>query len=135
MLRSDKIALSPTADQALAFFRNCGYARFAFNFALSDFKEGLANGEWRSWKTLNNRFNARIVRSVQVIGIETLKVANLLKNRNVAKALSDAALGGLLTKIKAKAEQQGRDIVQVPQFFASSKTCSNCEQKKATLSL
>ncbi len=77
----------------------------------------------------------RIVRNASAIGIETLKVANMLKNRKLAKALSDSALGGFLSKLKYKANRRGIPITEAPQFFASSKTCSNCGQKKADLTL
>ena len=40
-----------------------------------------------------------IVRRASAIGVETLMVSNLLKNRNIAKAHSDAALGGFLVKL------------------------------------
>ena len=73
--------------------------------------------------------------SASAIGIETLKVRNLLKNRKLAKALSDSALGGFLEKLKSKAEVLGIPIIEAPQFFASSKTCSNCGEKKEDLSL
>ena len=76
-----------------------------------------------------------IVMSASAIGIETLKVTNLLKHRSLAKALSDSALGGFLEKLKSKAEALGIPIVQAPQFFASSKTCSHCGHKKTDLAL
>ena len=69
------------------------------------------------------------------IGIETLKVTNLLKNRKLAKALSDSALGGFLAKLKSKAKVLDIPIVEAPQFFASSKTCSHCGYVKDELSL
>ena len=77
----------------------------------------------------------RIVRKASAIGIETLKITNMLKNRKLAKALSDSALGGFLTKLKYKADRRGIPITEAPQFFASSKTCSNCGHKKADLVL
>ncbi len=77
----------------------------------------------------------RIVRKASAIGIETLKITNMLKNRKLAKALSDSALSGFLVKLKYKAERRGIPIIQAPQFFASSKTCSNCGHKKAELML
>ena len=77
----------------------------------------------------------RIVRKASAIGIETLKITNMLKNRNLAKALSDSALGGFLGKLKYKADRRGIPIVEAPQFFASSKTCSHCGHKKAGLDL
>ncbi len=76
-----------------------------------------------------------IVNNASVIGIETLKITNMLKNRNLAKALSDSALGGFLAKLKSKAEVLGMSVIEVPQFFASSKTCSHCGHKKEELSL
>ena len=59
----------------------------------------------------------------------------MLRNRKIAKALSDSAMGGCLAMLKAKADARGIEIVQAPQFFASSKTCSNCGHKKETLTL
>ena len=77
----------------------------------------------------------RIVRKASAIGIETLNVSGMLKNRKIAKALSDSALGGFLMKLKYKADRRGILITEAPQFFASSKTCSNCGHKKADLTL
>ena len=76
-----------------------------------------------------------IVNNASVICIETLKITNMLRNRKVAKALSDSALGGFLTKLKCKAETLGIPVIEAPQFFASSKTCSSCGHKKTELSL
>ena len=77
----------------------------------------------------------RIVRKASAIGIETLKITNMLKNRKLAKALSDSAIGGFLTKLKYKADRRGIPITQADMFFASSKTCSNCGHKKKELAL
>ena len=51
-IRSHKIALDTTDAQSSWFSQQCGYARFAFNHALSDFKD-----ESRHWKELNKCFN------------------------------------------------------------------------------
>ena len=51
-LRSHKIALDMTQDQRSWFAQQCGYSRFAYNYALSDFKDTP-----RHWKELNKRFN------------------------------------------------------------------------------
>ena len=83
----------------------------------------------------HHKATTEIVNAASVIGIETLKVTNLLKNRNLAKALSDSALGGFLEKLRTKAKVLGVHIEQAPQFFASSKTCSHCGEKKTDLTL
>ena len=76
-----------------------------------------------------------IVNRVSGIGIETLKVSNMLKNKKIAKALSDSALGGFLSMLKTKAEACGIKPKEADQFFASSKTCSSCGHKKEDLTL
>ena len=83
----------------------------------------------------HHKTTTEIVMSASAIGIETLKVTNLLKNKRLAKALSDSALGGFLEKLRTKAESLRIPIVQAPQFFASSKTCSRCGHKKTDLTL
>ena len=60
-----------------------------------------------------------ILKQASAIGIETLKVTNMLKNRKLAKALSDSALGGFLSKLKSKANVLGIPIREAPQFFAA----------------
>ena len=83
----------------------------------------------------HHQATTEIVKAASAIGIETLRVTNMLKNRKLAKALSDSALGGFLEKLRTKAETLGIPIVQALQFFASSKTCSNCGYVKDELSL
>ena len=82
-----------------------------------------------------HKATTEIVNRVSMIGIETLKITNMLKNKKLAKALSDAALGGFLEKLKSKAEGLGIPVIEAPQFYASSKTCSRCRHKKEKLSL
>ena len=83
----------------------------------------------------HHKATTEIVNMASAIGIETLKITNMLKNKKLAKALSDSALGGFLSKLKSKAEVLGIPIIQAPQFYASSKTCSHCGHKKDELSL
>ena len=83
----------------------------------------------------HQKATTEIVKNASAIGIETLKVTNLLKNKKLAKALSDAALGGFLALLKSKAASFGIPITQADRFFASSKTCSACGHKKDALSL
>ena len=86
-------------------------------------------------KDAHHKATTEIVNMAGAIAIETLKVPNLLKNKKLSKALSDSALGGFLEKLKSKAEALGIPIIQADTFFASSKTCSNCGDKKNDLPL
>ena len=83
----------------------------------------------------HHQASIRIVRKASAIGIETLNISGLLKNRKLAKALSDSALSRFLTMLKYKAERRGIPITEADQFFASSKTCSSCGHKKDDLTL
>lgn len=56
-LKSHKIALRAKEKQRSWFTQQCGYARVAFNYGLSDFKERLSKDKWRSARTLRQRFN------------------------------------------------------------------------------
>ncbi len=78
----------------------------------------------------HHKATTEIVSAASQMGIETLHVRNLLKNKHLAKAGSDSALGGFLDKLKTKAQARGIPIVQADTFFASSKTCSTCGHQK-----
>ena len=49
--KTHKITLDPTFRQRRWFSSQCGYARFAYNKALEDFKAGLAQDISQSWMT------------------------------------------------------------------------------------
>ena len=83
----------------------------------------------------HHQATTNIVRKASAIGIETLNISGLLRNRKLAKALSDSALSRFLTMLKYKAERRGIPITRSDKFFASSKTCSSCGHKKEELSL
>ena len=58
MLKTHKIAMVTNSRQASLLAQHAGFARFAYNTALADFKAGLDAGEWLSDKALRPRFNA-----------------------------------------------------------------------------
>ena len=58
ILRSQKIELNPNNKQSTQMSQHAGYARVAFNFALSSFKVGLDQDEWRSHIDIKREFNA-----------------------------------------------------------------------------
>lgn len=58
MKRSQQIELNPNNKQSTRMAQHAGYARVAFNFALSSFKVGLDNDEWRTYIDIKREFNA-----------------------------------------------------------------------------
>ncbi|GAX40600.1 transposase, IS605 OrfB family protein [Tolypothrix sp. NIES-4075] len=60
----------------------------------------------------------------QVICVEDLAVKNMVRNPNLAKAISDQGWGMFLTMLKYKAERFGHTYQQINRFFPSSQLCS-----------
>ncbi len=73
-----------------------------------------------------HKLSKRLVDENQALVFETLKVKNMLGNRFLSKAISDAAWSELLRKVEYKAERAACHVVQISQWFPSSKTCSCC---------
>ena len=59
----------------------------------------------------------------------------MVKNRHLAKSISDAAFGEFRRQLKYKTARSGARLHVVDRWFASSKTCSGCGGVKAKLSL
>ena len=58
--------------------------------------------------------------------VEDLNIVGMVRNRWLARAISDAGWGQLVRIIEEKADQYGRRFNQVSRWLASSKTCSAC---------
>ena len=72
-----------------------------------------------------HQLSRKLINENQVIGIETLRVANLVKNRHLAKAISDVAWSGFVRKIVYKGrESQHTTIVKMHAFYPSSHLCN-----------
>ena len=83
----------------------------------------------------HHKATTAIVRMASAIGIETLSVTNMMKNKKLAKHIADGAWFKFFTMLKYKAERRGTPVHEAQQFFASSQTCSACGNKKAELRL
>ena len=59
MIKTQKITLRPNSVQIAWFYQQCGYAKFAYNSALSDFKAELAADNFLSMYDLNKRLNQK----------------------------------------------------------------------------
>jgi putative transposase len=73
-----------------------------------------------------HKLSTDIVRKNQVICTETLVVKNMIKNKKLSKALSDASFGSFLRMLEYKCEWYGRTLVGIDRWYPSSKTCSAC---------
>ena len=82
-----------------------------------------------------HKLSRQLIDENQAVAVETLKVKNLLKNHNLAKHIADASWSSLIQKLEYKAAQQGKHLVKIDPWFASSKTCSCCGNKADALPL
>jgi len=65
-----------------------------------------------------------LVRDNQVLHVEDLNISGMVKNRRLARAISDAGWGQFVRIIGEKADRYGRTVHTVSRWLASSKTCS-----------
>ncbi|MCX4692290.1 RNA-guided endonuclease TnpB family protein [Streptomyces sp. NBC_01408] len=73
-----------------------------------------------------HQLTTRLVRENQTLVIEDLTVTNMLKNRKLARAISDAAWRELRSMLEYKTAWYGRELIAVDRWFPSSKLCSAC---------
>ncbi len=82
-----------------------------------------------------HRTSARLVRDREVIVIEDLAVKNMIRNRRLAKAISDCGWGEFRRQLAYKTARDGRRLIVTGRFYPGSKTCSTCGHLLAKLSL
>ncbi|MGH2517608.1 MAG: RNA-guided endonuclease InsQ/TnpB family protein [Ktedonobacterales bacterium] len=69
-----------------------------------------------------------LVRAYDVIYLEDVRVANLVRNHHLAKSISDAGWAQFRTILEAKAVWAGRQVVAVPPAY-TSQDCSGCGER------
>lgn len=84
-----------------------------------------------------HKLSFNIVKNHDVITIEDLNVKGMVKNKKLAKAISDASWSAFTTMLAYKSEWYDKTLVKIDRWYPSSKTCSGCAHvlKKDELSL
>ena len=82
-----------------------------------------------------HKATSMIAGNYSVVCVEDLHVAGMVKNHNLARSVSDAALGEFRRQLEYKTARTGAVLRVVDRWYPSSKTCSNCGVVKAKLSL
>ena len=77
-------------------------------------------------KDFLHKTSTKLVRENQTICLEDLAVSNMVKNHNLAQAISDASWSAFVTMLEYKADWYGKNILRIGRFAPSSKTCSCC---------
>ncbi|MEM8779251.1 MAG: RNA-guided endonuclease TnpB family protein, partial [Cyanobacteria bacterium P01_G01_bin.49] len=73
-----------------------------------------------------HKLTTKLVRENSLIAIEDLAVRNMIRNRQLARSISDAAWGEMFRQLEYKCEWYGRELVKIDRFFPSSKRCHQC---------
>ena len=77
-------------------------------------------------KDFTHKMTTTLINENQVIGIESLKVKNMVKNRKLSKHIHDANFGEIVRQLEYKADWYGRKVSAISQWFPSSKMCNEC---------
>ncbi|MHA2058368.1 MAG: RNA-guided endonuclease InsQ/TnpB family protein [Candidatus Thorarchaeota archaeon] len=76
-----------------------------------------------------------LAKSHSTIVIEDLHVSGMMKSKRLAKAIADVGMYEFRRQLEYKCKWYGSKLVVAPRIFPSSKTCSNCGNRKKELSL
>jgi putative transposase len=73
-----------------------------------------------------HKMTTEIAQAYQIIGVEDLNVAGILRNHRLALSIADAGFGEIKRQLAYKSEWYGGALVEVDRFFPSSKLCRFC---------
>jgi putative transposase len=94
MIKAHKISLNPTSEQEPYFYRASGVARFAWNWALGEYKRRKATGQRVNWNEIKIEFRARIKTEFPFV-------------HEVTKCASEAAIADLRRAINTYYKTKG----------------------------
>ncbi|TAF49193.1 MAG: transposase, partial [Oscillatoriales cyanobacterium] len=73
-----------------------------------------------------HKLSTQLVRENQAIVLEDLNVSGMVKNRRLARAISDVGWRQFRTMLEAKAIRYGRDFQVISRWEPTSQRCSSC---------
>jgi putative transposase len=109
-----------------------------------------ASNRWRKANAARNRVHHRVTnlrrdaihklttalaREYGSIVVEDLNVAGMVKNRRLARVISDAGFGEIRRQLTYKTAWNGGTLIVAHRWYPSSKTCSGCGVVKTKLRL
>ena len=118
-------------QQALSRTKKGSRRRAKARLLVAKAHERVANAR----NDFQHKFSRQIVDDNQAVIVETLKVRNMMKNARLAKHIGDASWHALTAKLAYKAREQGKHLVKIDPWFASSKTCHVCQRKMDAMPL
>jgi putative transposase len=86
-------------------------------------------------KDLAHKITTKLVKIFDIIKIEDLNIKGMIKNHNLAFAISDVGWGMIKTFLDYKCNWYQKDLLLIDRFFPGSKTCSVCGSINENLTL
>ena len=82
-----------------------------------------------------HKVSSSLISRYDIICIEDLHVKGMLRNRKLARQISDASWSSLVSMLAYKAKWNDRQLIKIPRWYPSSKTCHKCGRVKEDLEL
>jgi len=82
-----------------------------------------------------HKITTRLAKSHDVVVVEDLHVAGMVRNRRLARAVSDTGMAEVRRQLAYKTQWYGSRLVVADRWFPSSKTCSGCGWRNPSLTL
>lgn len=86
-------------------------------------------------KDFQHKLTTKICHENQVVVLEDLNVAGMVKNKRLSKAIMDVGFREIRRQIEYKVKRYGGKVVIADRFYPSSKTCNCCGYVKDSLTL
>ena len=86
-------------------------------------------------KDFLDKLSTRLIRENQIISLEDLTVSNMVKNRKLARVISQQGWRMFRDMCEAKANKYGRDVRIIDRWQPTSQVCSNCNFRWGKLDL
>ena len=80
-------------------------------------------------RTHHRQVASAIAKSAGVVVVKSLNVSGLMRNRRLAKALSDAGMGGFLAELDWQCAKRGVRLVKAGRMFPSTQLCARCGER------
>ena len=86
-------------------------------------------------KDFQHKLSASLAESYDAVCVEDLNLKGMAGGLHLGKGVHDNGYGLFLSMLEYKLEERGKYLIKVDRYFASSKICSVCGNKKEELSL
>ena len=80
-------------------------------------------------QTHHRQTASAIAKSAGTVVVESLNVAGMVRNRHLAKALTDAAVGGFLRELQWQCAKRGVRLLTAGMWFPSTQLCARCGER------